>query len=202
MATPAKPVRKMLQAAEAQTRILEAVDELFYREGARAVSVDEVVKRAGVNKMSVYRQFHSKEDLMLHYLARRDQRFWHYINVSLAKHPDRPGAQLRQLFADLAQRTTQPNYRGCPFVNIACEFPDPTHPARRAVAQNKRQLIQRLRELTAQAGARDARMLADGLAILIEGAYAASQTYSPDDSPLSGLPQVADTLLRAAGVND
>jgi len=196
-ATP-KPTRRVLQGAEAQARILEAVDELFYREGARAVSVDEVVKRAGVNKMSVYRQFESKDDLLLHYLARRDERFWSYFDASLAKHPGQPREQLLQFFRDLAVRASQPGYRGCPFVNIAVEFPDPTHPARRLVAQNKTQLMQRLLELATQAGARDAQALANGLALLIEGAYAASQTYDPEQSLLAALPQVAEVMLAAA----
>ncbi|MDN0076655.1 TetR/AcrR family transcriptional regulator [Crenobacter sp. SG2303] len=196
----AKPTRKVLQGAEAQARILEAVDELFYREGARAVSVDEVVKRAGVNKMSVYRQFESKDDLLLHYLARRDEKFWDYFNASLSKHPDKPREQLLQFFIDLAGRAAQPGYRGCPFVNIAVEFPDPAHPARRMVAENKTRLMRRLLELTTQAGAQDAQALANGLALLIEGAYAASQTYEPGHPLLAALPQVAEAMLRAADI--
>jgi AcrR family transcriptional regulator len=199
--TTPKPTRRVLQGAEAQVRILEAVDELFYREGARAVSVDEVVKRAGVNKMSVYRQFESKDDLLLHYLARRDEKFWSYFDASLAKHPGQPREQLLQFFRDLAVRASQPGYRGCPFVNIAVEFPDPSHPARRLVAQNKTQLMQRLLELATQAGARDAQALANALALLIEGAYAASQTYDPEQSLLAALPQVAEAILAAALVS-
>jgi AcrR family transcriptional regulator len=195
-----KPTRKVLQGTEAQARILEAVDELFYREGARAVSVDEVVKRAGVNKMSVYRQFDSKDDLLLHYLARRDEKFWGYFNASLAKYPGQPRKQLLQFFRDLAGRAAQPGYRGCPFVNNAVEFPDRTHPARRMVAQNKAQLMQRLLELATQAGARDAQALANGLALLIEGAYAASQPYDPEPSLLAALPQVAEVMMASAGV--
>lgn len=195
---PAKRPRKVLQGPVAQEQILEAVDELFYREGARAVSVDAVVKRAGVNKMSVYRQFASKEDLLLHYLARRDEKFWEYFNASLAKHPEQPRRQLVQFFTDLAARAGRPGYRGCPFVNIAAEFPDPEHPARRMVAQNKALLMARLLELATQAGAKDAQALANGLALLIEGAYAASQTYAPGHPLLAALPQVAEAMLAGA----
>lgn len=193
---PAK--RKVTQGPEAQERILQAVDELFYREGARAVSVDAVVKRAGVNKMSVYRQFASKEDLLLHYLARRDEKFWSYFNASLAKHPGQPAKQLVQFFADLAGRAGNPDYRGCPFVNIAAEFPERDHPARLMVAENKKQLMARLLELAEQAGAKDAQALANGIALLIEGAYAASQTYQAGHPLLSALPQVAQTMLDGA----
>lgn len=50
---------------EAQQHLLRAADELFYREGVRAVGVDAVVERAGVNKMSLYRQFSSKDELVM-----------------------------------------------------------------------------------------------------------------------------------------
>lgn len=198
--TAARPGRKVVHGAEAQARILEAVDTLFYRAGARAVSVDEVVRLAGVNKMSVYRQFRSKDALLLHYLALRDARFQGYFEASLARHPGKPAAQIVQFFRDLADRAGQPGYRGCPFVNIAIEFPERDHPARRMVAKHKARLRQRLQQLATEAGAGAPALLADGLALLIEGAYAASQTYDPAGNPLAALPRTAEALLAAAGV--
>ncbi|MDB5815394.1 MAG: bacterial regulatory s, tetR family protein [Rhodocyclales bacterium] len=191
-----KPVR--MQAHAAQTQILDAIDELFYLEGARAVGVDAVVKRAGVNKMSLYRQFASKDALLLHYLARRDERFWGYFEGSLAKHPGKPREQLLQFFTDVAERAQRPGYRGCPFVNIAVEFPDPTHPVRRMVADNKRKLMARLLDLATQAGARDPQALANGVALLIEGAYTATQTYAPGHALIAAVPQVAAHMIAAA----
>jgi AcrR family transcriptional regulator len=181
----------------AQAQILDAAEDLFYLEGARNVGIDALVKHAGVNKMSLYRQFKSKEDLLRHYLQRRDMKFWLYVDASVAKHPGKPRAQLRQLFIDLARRTSAPNYRGCPFVNIAVEFPDRSHIARRMVADNKKRLLKRLIELTSAAGAGDPRCLAKALALLIEGAYAASQTYGPGSSLMTALPKAAETLINA-----
>ncbi|HEY3659380.1 MAG TPA: TetR/AcrR family transcriptional regulator [Steroidobacteraceae bacterium] len=182
----------------AQAQILDAAEDLFYLEGARNVGIDAVVKRAGVNKMSLYRQFESKEDLLRHYLLRRDKKFWVYIDASIDKHPGEPRAQLHQLFADLALRTSAANYRGCPFVNIAVEFPDRSHIARRMVADNKERLLKRLLELAKAAGAADASCLSKALALLIEGAYAASQTYGPGSSLMTALPKAAEVLIDAA----
>jgi AcrR family transcriptional regulator len=196
MAVSRKP-RTIIAGPVAQAQILDAAEDLFYLEGARNVGIDALVKHAGVNKMSLYRQFKSKEDLLRHYLLRRDRKFWLYVDASMAKHPGEPRAQLRQLFIDLARRTSAPNYRGCPFVNIAVEFPDRSHVARRMVADNKRRLLKRLIELTKAAGAGDAMCLAKALALLIEGAYAASQTYGAGSSLMTALPKAAETLINA-----
>jgi AcrR family transcriptional regulator len=182
----------------AHAQILDAAEDLFYLQGARNIGIDAVVKRAGVNKMSLYRQFESKEDLLRQYLLRRDKKFWAYIDASLAKHPGEPRTQLHQLFIDLALRTSAADYRGCPFVNIAVEFPDRSHVARRMVADNKARLLKLLRELANAAGASNASFLAKALALLVEGAYAASQTYGLDSSVLTALPKAAEVLINAA----
>jgi AcrR family transcriptional regulator len=179
----------------AHLQILDAAEDLFYRKGARNVGIDAVVKRARVNKMSLYRQFESKENLMLQYLLRRDAKFWAYFDASLAKHPGEPRAQLLQLFVDLAARTSAASYRGCPFVNIAVEFPDRSHAARQMVADNKARLLKRLTELARAAGASNVSFLAKALALLIEGAYAASQTYGPGSSLMAALPKAAAVLI-------
>src|SRR5271170_2460042 len=189
--------RTNISGPVAHSQILDAAEELFYREGARNVGIDAVIKRARVNKMSLYRQFGSKDDLLRQYLLRRDERFWAYFDASLAKHPGEPRAQLRQLFVDLAARTSAVGYRGCPFVNIAVEFPDRSHIARRMVADNKARLLKRLKELTKAVGAHDASFLAKALALLIEGAYAASQTYGPGSALMTALAKAAESLVDA-----
>jgi AcrR family transcriptional regulator len=184
----------------AQARILDAAEELFYREGARNVGIEAVIRLAGVNKMSLYRQYQSKEDLLLQYLRRREATFWQYFEASLARHPGKPGRQLRQVFGDLRARAAAPGYRGCPFVNVAAEFPDPTHAARRQAAAFKASVVQRLAVLARAAQARRPLALARALALLLEGAYAASQTHGPGNALIAAMPEVADTLLEAHGV--
>jgi AcrR family transcriptional regulator len=196
--TATKPVRKVIQGPVAQAQILDAVDELFYKEGARAVGVDAVAKHAGVNKMCLYRQFESKDGLLLRYLERRDQRFWDYFAASQVQYPDEPRRQLLNFFQAVMERTREPGYRGCAFVNIATEFPDREHPARQLVAGNKIKLLGHLQELAARAGAADPQVLAHSLGLLLEGAYTASQTYPAGHPILAALPQAAATLMEAA----
>jgi AcrR family transcriptional regulator len=192
-----KQRRKVKQGEIGKRQILEAVDDLFYQEGARAVGVDAVAKRAGVHKMTLYRQFDSKDALLLEYLARMEQIFWGHFEASADKHPNDPRAQILQFFIDLEIRSRSNTFRGCPFVNIAAEFADSSHPARKAVAKNKKELLRRLWIMAKAAGAKNPRRLANGLAFLIEGAYAASQTFAPEERVLTALPPVAKMLLEA-----
>jgi AcrR family transcriptional regulator len=193
-----KTVRRHMDGATAQEQLLHAAEQLFYRDGIRAISVDAVVERAGVNKMSVYRQFSSKDDLVVAYLTRMDARFRERVERSIAKHPGHPGQALVQSISDLVERASNPDYRGCPFVNVACEFADREHPARVSVANNKQYLISRLLELSTAAGAADPQLLADSLALLVEGIYAASQTFGPGCGPMRAAPSTAALLIKAA----
>jgi AcrR family transcriptional regulator len=199
--TPARRsgrTRTQTAGARAHEHLLLAADELFYREGVRAVGIEAVVERAGVNKMSLYRQFSSKDDLVVAYLQRCDTRFFERFDESLAKHPGEPVKQLVQYFEDLARRASAPGYRGCPFVNVATEFPDATHPARRSVDENKSKLMERLTALAQEAGATDAAALAEELALIVEGVYAASQTYGPGCGAILAAPRMAKLLIEAA----
>ncbi|MGN6807861.1 MAG: TetR/AcrR family transcriptional regulator [Trinickia sp.] len=182
----------------AQQLLLRAAGELFYREGIRAVGVDAVVERAGVNKMSLYRQFSSKDELVVAYLEQASERFFERFDRSIDKHPGEPVRQIAQYFEDLTGRASVEGYRGCPFVNVSAEFPDANHPARQCVARNKTELMARLLALTTAASADDPAYLANALALLIEGIYAASQTYGPGCGPVQAAPRLAAQLVAAA----
>lgn len=182
----------------AQQLLLHAAGELFYQEGVRAVGVDAVVERAGVNKMSLYRQFSSKDELVVAYLEQASVRFFERFERSVAQHPGNPVRQIAQYFEDLARRASMEGYRGCPFVNVSAEFPDAQHPARQCVGRNKAQLMERLTTLAREAGANDPDYLANALALVIEGVYAASQTYGPGCGPVKAAPRLAAQLVAAA----
>jgi len=196
--TPHQPVRRPISAAHAQARLLDAADELFYREGVRNVGVDSLVARAGVNKMSLYRQFESKDALLLAYLERQDACFWEKFDTSIAKHPDAPRLQLPQFLRDWAQRASVADYRGCPFVNVAAEFADPEHPARQFVLRNKTRLLTRITEIAGASGVADPLTLAYGIALMIEGCYAASQTYGPGHPMLAAAADCVAAMIDRA----
>ncbi len=207
-AAPARPAgsaksaaasrRAQTDAATAHTQLLDAAEALFYREGVRAVGIEAVVERAGVNKMSLYRQFSSKDELVVAYLDRRNAGYFRQFDRIAEQLPGDPKAQLLKFVDELAVRAASPEYRGCAFINAAAEFPDASHPARASVADNKAELLRRLAALAEGAGARDPARLADGIALVVEGIYAASQTYRASDSPIGSAPQLVRMMVEAA----
>ena len=188
------------ETKSARERILETAADLFYREGIRAVGVDTIIARSGVAKMSLYRNFPSKDDLVVAFLEDRNRLYWEWWDRVTARHPDRPWDQLKALFAAIAKRTTSPDFRGCPFVNTAVEFPDAAHPGRGVAEANKREVRVRLRALAEAAGARDPELLADQLLLVMDGAYASSQTLGSEGAGRAAAEAAAVLIEAACGV--
>ncbi len=186
---PPKPARE---------RILDVACDLFYREGIRAIGVDTIVAEAGVTKMSLYRSFASKDELVMAYLERRNGTYWAWWDDVARRCPD-PREQLLTLVNEIGERVARRGYRGCPFTNAAIEFPDPAHPGRKVAEANKRELRRRLIALSEALGARDPESLGEQLLLLIEGAYSSSQTFGPD-GPTRQLVAAAAALTDAQTV--
>ncbi|CCG42208.1 TetR/AcrR family transcriptional regulator [Magnetospirillum molischianum] len=182
----------------ARDRILAAAADLFYREGIRAVGIEAVIEKAGVAKMSLYRSFPSKDDLVAAFLADRNRRYWLWWDEIVAAGDASPRVQLSNLFKALSQRVSSPDYRGCAFVNTAIEFPDPSHPGHAVALANKRELRHRLTLLTSALGVASAQSLADQLMLLMEGAYSLGNTLGRDDSPVTSVTAAAEALIDAA----
>src|ERR1700682_5032354 len=139
----------------ARERILATASELFYREGIRAIGVDTVVERSGVSKTTLYRLFESKDALIAAFAAEQDRSFWARWDQIEAQHADDPRALLEALLCWIAERIGRPAYRGCPFFNLATEFPDKNPPGRVVARSNKEELRARLATIVARLGAGD-----------------------------------------------
>lgn len=162
---------------KAATRIFETARDLFYRRGIRAVGVDEIVCQAGVTKPSLYRSFDSKDDLVAKCLESFASEGREKLEARIAAAGPEPLAQLRGLIAFYADEMARPGFRGCAMSNAAVEFPEEGHPGRLVAENCKMQLRERVVGLTRQIGADDPDALADGLILLIEGAYAAHHVF-------------------------
>jgi AcrR family transcriptional regulator len=193
--TASQPVPASPASPCVRDRILEVACDLFYREGVRAVGVDTIVARSGVAKMSLYRNFPSKDDLVTAYLETRDRLYWVWWDKVTAGHPT-PRAKLEALFASIGRRTTGPDYRGCPFLNTTTEFPDPAHPAMVVIRRHHAEVKRRFVDLAGGMGARDPAGLADQLQLVMNGAYGSGQLVGPG-GPASATAATAAALIAA-----
>lgn len=184
-------------AGDLRERILEIASRLFYRRGVRAVGVDLVVEEAGVAKTSLYRHFRTKDDLVAAFLAREDQDFWGTWDTVAERHKDSPEAELDAHLEWIGERVGRPNYRGCPQINVAAEFPEADHPARKVAAAHKRELRHRLKGIAERLGVGRPDELAGQLALLVNGAFVSSQMLETGEAvPL--LRRTAHVLIAAA----
>jgi AcrR family transcriptional regulator len=165
----------------ARERILATANELFYREGVRAIGVDTVVERSGVSKTTLYRLFESKDALIAAFAAERNRLNWEWWYRIEKQHADDPRALLEALLSEIARRVGGPAYRGCPFLNLATEFPDDNHPGRIAARANKEELRARLATIVAKLDVGDPDRVASQMAMLVNGAYATGIVAKPTD---------------------
>src|SRR6266849_1832251 len=160
----------------ARARLIETATELFYQKGIRAIGIDTEVAHSGVSKSSLYRTFASKEELIAAFAEEQNRRFWQWWDETTARHVGTPRRQIEALFEAIPEQCANPQFRGCPFINLATEFPDRRHPGTAIARTNKREVRERLRILVRALGARDPRQLSDQLALLIDGAYSQAVT--------------------------
>ena len=187
------PARKDDAVANVRERILSTASELFYREGTRAVGVDRIVERSGVAKTSLYRHFATKDDLIEAFLRREDEDFWRHWDEVSAKYPDAPKQELDAQLQWIGDRIARAGYRGCPQINIAAEYSDENHPARKVAVAHKAELRRRL-GLTAQAmDLRDPDNFALAMAIVLDGALSSGRALH-GEGPARFLQSIAHRL--------
>jgi AcrR family transcriptional regulator len=171
--------RKILKKAEKpanseeiapRQRILNAARKLFYSRGIRCVSVDEIAAAAQSNKMTLYRHFESKDQLVAEYLRSLNDYAVTRDAEAIRGHPGDAYAQLCALIARVADDLCAADLRGCPMANAAVEFPQKDHPARKVIEESKQQQCDRLTKLCRDAGFDEPEQLAEDLFLLFEGA--------------------------------
>jgi AcrR family transcriptional regulator len=180
--------------AAPRERIVAAACDLFYRHGIRAVGVEAIAEAAGTNKMTLYRHFSSKDELVaecLRQVAAKADALWDRIE---AAHPAAPRAQLRAWVAALGEHLASVDERGCAMCNAAAELPDRTHPARGVIEAFKSAQRERLARLCAAAGASQPELLADELFLLVEGARVSLQSVGPE-GPAARFARMAEAMI-------
>jgi AcrR family transcriptional regulator len=190
------------QSTGARARILATADRLFYGEGIHNVGVQRVVEQAEVTRVTFYRHFPSKDDLVLAYLQERAQRAQVAVQRIIDAHAGDPCAALRAWALAFVADGVVDEYRGCTFVNAAAEYGDPDHPVRLAAIAQRTWVNETTAELLAQAGHPEPARAARTMMALRTGFVFASGLEDPPegaDEFLAAYDRIIDGSVHPAG---
>jgi len=185
MKTKAAPKEKLFQTAA----------RLFYQHGYRAIGVDTIAAESGIGKMTLYRHYPSKDDLIVAYLESHNDFFWDNFE-QIIKDATAPRDKLLAFFEALQNYVKTPACHGCPFINVATEYPETEYPGHQVAIEHKQTVRARFRQLTREAGARNPEVLADQLFLLMDGAYMAARMFGTKN-PASHVASAARALIDA-----
>ncbi len=167
-ATPREP-------ASGRERVLATAYDLFSRHGTRAVGVDRIIAESGVAKMTLYRNFASKDELILAFLERREQLWTQaWLQAAVEERAQTPGGRLLAIFDTFGEWFAVEGFEGCSFINVMLELPEAGHPVREACVQHLAAIREFLSGLAEAAGVEDPDAFARQWHILMKGSIVAA----------------------------
>jgi len=178
-------------------RLFETAARLFYQYGYRAIGVDTIAAESGIGKMTLYRHYPSKDDLIVAFLQDSDEEFWEYFESSTKEAPT-ARKKLLAFFEALQSYVISPACYGCPFINVATEYPDVRYAGHQVAMEHKKSVRARFTQLAEEAGARQPEALANALHLLMDGAYIAARVYgATPQNPAVNVAEAARQLIDA-----
>jgi AcrR family transcriptional regulator len=181
----------------ARERILDVAARLFAEHGVHAVGLQQIIDEGGCGKNLLYREFGSKDDLVVAYLQGCRTDWDATVERAESAAPEDPGRQLVEIVSEVAEQSVAEGFRGCPLRNAFAEFPDPGHPAHQVIVGYYADRQVQLRGLAADAGAADPDTLADRIALIIDGLNANGPVLGRDGAFASSL-DFAEELVAGA----
>ena len=166
-------------------RILETAADLFFTQGFRATGINEVIARSGVAKATFYNHFPTKDDLCLAYLRDRNTNEFEAISAFVHDHVT-PRERFLAVMESVQPWLEANNLRGCAFLNMVAEVPDPRNLLRKEGLEHYeslRRLIQDLAQDLIRSNAEkydslDAQVLTDNYLVVLGGAIAMTEIYN------------------------
>jgi AcrR family transcriptional regulator len=185
--------------APARARIVAAAYDLFSRHGIKGIGIDRIVAEAPVAKMSLYHHFHSKDDLVLAVLDRREQ-LWTdgWLRREIERRGGSPVESLIAIFDAYHDWFRDEEFEGCLFINTLLEAHGRDNAIGAAAARHMSEVRSIVATLSEQAGARDAEGLAAALHLLMCGAIVVA--LAGDRGAARRARAVAVSLLEEEGL--
>lgn len=175
------PVNQERRTDRVRARILAIASALFYRNGVRAVGMEQIVAESGIAKTTIYRHFATKDALIEAFLLKEDDEFWAQWDAVVG---DASGLEaLDRLSLWIGNRVRRDGYRGCPQLNLAAEFADENHPARIVARAHKAEMFRRLSSICAETGESGADERAMRIALFFDGVFMSGGRLNGMDGP-------------------
>ena len=186
----------VIEMKPVRDRILDAATDLYYAEGIRAVSADKLIAAAHVSKVTFYRHFPTKNDLVAAYLQLRSDAEREVVTERREESPDDPAAVLRWYADVVGQASCSPGFRGCPFINAAAELPEDDHPGRAIISEHRAWLTLQVAELLDQLGVSGTDTKADQIMMLRDGAMVSGYLGRAPEQVATSLVTAAESIIR------
>jgi AcrR family transcriptional regulator len=181
----------------AKDRLFQTAARLFYEHGYRATGVDTIASDSGIGKMTLYRHYPSKDDLIVAYLRDSNEIFWNSFE-QITQDASTPREKLLAFFRALQDYVVTPACYGCPFLNVVAEYPETEYAGHQVALEHKQAVRARFVQLAEEADARQPQALADGLFLLMDGAYMAARMFGPSpNNPAAHVAEAAQQLIAA-----
>jgi AcrR family transcriptional regulator len=178
-------------------KLFQTAARLFFQRGYRAVGVDTIAAESGIGKMTLYRHFPTKDDLIAAYLHDSDGDFWQYFEQSTGA-VETAREKLLAFFEALQEYATSADCYGCPFINVVSEYPETSYPGHQIAVAHKQAVRERFLQLASQAGADQPEALACALLLLMDGAYVAARMYgNSPGNPAARVAGAARAVIEA-----
>jgi AcrR family transcriptional regulator len=172
-------------------RILLTAHDLFYRDGLRATGIDRIIAESGVAKLTFYRCFPSKDELIRTFLDYRHERWMAWFVDALGRHGAVAGGGLAPLLPTLAEWFADPLFRGCAFINAMAEV-GASQPGVAQIVQSHKKDMQQVIAGLLPAGPHQ-QAIADAAALAVDGAIVRAQIEG-GEAALSGLGRLLNAL--------
>jgi AcrR family transcriptional regulator len=173
----------------ARERILLAAHDLFYRDGIRATGIDRVIAESGVAKLTFYRHFPSKNDLVRAFLDYRHRRWMAWFIDALQRH----GGGAAAIVPTLAEWFRGEGFRGCAFINSLGELAGALPEVMEITRGHKRDMTDAIAAVLPPSRRR--RQNAEALALAVDGAIIRAQFDAAPDAALAALERILKALL-------
>jgi AcrR family transcriptional regulator len=181
------------EGSPARRRLLDTATRLFYTEGIRAVGIDRIIAEAGVAKATFYKHFPSKDELVVAYIEEQD-RLGRAAVAALPRQP--PREMIAAIMGRISEAVVAGGWRGCPFLNAAAEYPNPTSAVRQAIDARRTWYRDSLRDLLAADGDPASSVTASLLVAVSDGLLESAYLDDPESIPALVREAVARLLNR------